>query len=229
VFIFNTIDDGETNVVRAVTSSLLDEGSKASTLHKVENKTTKDVQQSSILETSIEVNKGVKRLLEKDLDAGDVSGLERVEKRARISEKDGNEQSVSMQSRSTKTANEESIHLDNDTAVEENNGKNIRPERESNKSKNQRITPESLPVKAIRQQNDKHINQRPNDRILNKSLVSSEQRTLPAKKKIQIRKRPIPRTRPNKQSKATWVEKYNIEDCCIILDLCNRVYETGKK
>ena len=42
------------------------------------------------------------------------------------------------------------------------------------------------------------------------------------------KKRLIPSTRSNKQSNATWIRKYNIEDCCIQLDHYDPIYNTEK-
>jgi len=41
------------------------------------------------------------------------------------------------------------------------------------------------------------------------------------------KKRLLPSTRTNRQSKATWVRKYDIEDCCIRLNQYDPIYDSG--
>jgi hypothetical protein len=116
--------------------------------------------QTLLLETSVEVNKGEKRPLDEPLDEEDIPVLERINKRVRFSEKENTEQST----------NHDKTNLTDDQ--------------------------------------------------------TSKKRS---RKSSSIKKRLLPSTRSNKQSKAIWVRKYNIEDCCIRLDHYNPIYDTGKE
>jgi hypothetical protein len=121
--------------IRSSISSTSNENSKASTVERVEN----DEQSSS--KPSVETNKGEKRTLDEIFDDEDIPVLERINKRAKLAEKENNN--------NEKTQKKRTIKL---TSVK--NG----------------------------------------------------------------RKRILPSTRTNKQTQATWVRKYNIEDCCIRLN-----------
>jgi hypothetical protein len=131
---FFLIENEEVNI-RSSISSTSNENSKASTVERVEN----DEQSSS--KPSVETNKGEKRTLDEIFDDEDIPVLERINKRAKLAEKENNN--------NEKTQKKRTIKL---TSVK--NG----------------------------------------------------------------RKRILPSTRTNKQTQATWVRKYNIEDCCIRLN-----------
>ena len=131
-------------------SSVSNENSKASTVERVET----DEQPPS--EPPVVTSKGEKRPLDVPLDEEDVPVLERINKRAKTTEKENNERLNG---------------LDNE------------------KSQKKR------PIKLTSTKNSK--------------------------------KRILPSTRTNKQSKATWVRKYSIEDCCIRLNQYDPIYDNG--
>jgi hypothetical protein len=55
-------------------------------------------------------------------------------------------------------------------------------------------------------------------KLAEKENTNNKKRTIKLKP---IKKRLVPSNRTNRQSQATWVRKYNIEDCCIRLNQCN--------
>jgi hypothetical protein len=58
--------------------------------------------------------------------------------------------------------------------------------------------------------------------------IKQKKRTIKLSSARNSKKRSLPSTRTNKQSKATWVTKYNIEDCCVLLDQYDPIYDTGR-
>ena len=89
-------------------------------------------------------------------------------------------------------------------------------------------------VHYTEKENDEQLTETSQDKLdLNKMKDDGQQST--TKKRIKQsssaqnpRKRSLPSTRLNRQSKATWVRKYSIEDCYIQLDQCNLIYDKGK-
>jgi hypothetical protein len=208
IFIF--IDDGVFSAVQGVTSSLLGIDLKASTLDKVETNSKKIEQ-----DTSIEVNKSEKRPLERELEE-DEPVAEKIDKRVRISGEDANGQSNLIRFQSTKTSNK--IYNDWDDNETED---------DDDKKTNRRSSAPSIKIVRRRHNKTNKISEQTR-RISSKSSISSREPVVPMKKKIRIiRKRRTPVIRSKKQSTATWVHKYNIEECCIRLDLYNPIYETG--
>ena len=55
-------------------------------------------------------------------------------------------------------------------------------------------------------------------KLAEKENTTNKKRTIRLKP---IKKRLVPSNRTNRQSQATWVRKYNIDDCCIRLNQCN--------
>lgn len=54
-----------------------------------------------------------------------------------------------------------------------------------------------------------------------------KKRTIQLTSAKNMKKRLVPLTRANKQLVATWVKKYNIDDCCIRLNQYDPTYDTG--
>jgi hypothetical protein len=193
---------------------------KASTLDKVENRNKKIEQK-----TSIEVTKGEKRPLEREMEEANVPVMEQMDKRVRFSGEDNNEQSKSIRSQSIKTINNKNNHSDDDESKEEDDD-------DDDDNKNRRSSTPA--IKIVRRKTNKETTKKPiqrqNDRISSKSSISTRKQIVPIKKKIRlVRKRSTPYIRSSKQIVAAWVKKYNIEDCCIRLDLYDPIYETGRE
>ncbi|CAF3856618.1 unnamed protein product [Adineta steineri] len=216
-------NDREAIVLQDISLSILDKDLKASTLDKVKDN-------SNIVEqvTSVEVNKSEKRSLEKQLGPEDVSLSKSVDKRIRISRDDINEQSKMEQSQAVKTISNNCNHLDDN----HKNGNKSDDDGDDdgdddNDKKNQRIS--RPPVRIVRPHSEKNnITNKLQQQVNRRTSLSSQKATLPMKKKIKIRKRLTPRIRSTKQTLATWVQKYNIEECCICLDFYDPIYDTGK-
>jgi hypothetical protein len=209
--------------VREITSSLSDKDATASTLDKVEIR-NKNVEQ----EKPVEVIKGGKRSLNEELVGEDVPVLARIDKRVRFSGESDNEQSNSVRTQVNKTVIKKYNLSDDDETEEEEDDDDV-SDKVQPKSR-QILAP---PVKIVRQKNDKKNKKktisRPAERISSESPILSRKKVVSAKKKIKIiRKRPTPRIRTSKQLTAAWVQKYNIEECCICLDLYDPIYETGR-
>lgn len=187
----------------------MEEDSKASTLDKIDDNSNKIEQ-----DTSIEVNISEKRSLERDLADEDVPVMERIDKRARLSEEINKEPPKLIRFESSKTINKTYNDWD---------------DIDDDKVKNRRT---SIPsVKTVSQQNDKkntkHKISQQTLQISSKSSTALRKPVVSIKKKIRLnRKRRTPRVRPKEQSTAAWVQKYNIEECCIRLDLYDPRRET---
>jgi hypothetical protein len=193
---------------------------KASTSDKVEN-ISKKIEQN----TSIEVNKGEKRPLEREVVKEDVTILERMDKRARCSGEDNNEQSKLIRSQTIKTNDKKINHSDDDESEEEDEEDDDGDDKNRSKTR-QKPTPSITIVKRKNTKTTKKPIQRSYDRISNKSSITLRKQNGTVKKKIRLtRKRPTPGIRSSKQV-AAWVKKYGIEDCCIRLDLYHPIYET---
>jgi hypothetical protein len=216
------LDDGETNVVREVSSSLADKDLKASTVDKVENncKNTDE-------DTSMEVNKREKRPLEREMaDEEDAPVLERTDKRVRVSGEDQNELSKLVRSPLIKTNNQKKNHSDDDESDDDSDDDDD-DEKPTSKTRRYPIPTINIAPKKNNMIIKRKSIPRQNDRISSKSTISSRKQIVSIKKKIKIRKRPTPRIRSN-QIIAAWVKKYDIEDCCIRLDLYRPISETGR-
>ena len=208
---------------------------KASTLDKVESN-------SKILDETIplEVNKGEKRSFEREIeekheDIDELEFFEPLDKRVRFSDDHQNEQSKVIRPTLTKpTVNNQKIHADkddddDDDSIDDDDDDedDERPLKKRRKSFPKiRIVP-----KRISKIMAKKSIQRQNERLDSRSSMPLRKPvTESVKKKIKItRRRSESRRRSPKQSAvAAWVKKYNIEDCYILLDLYNPIYETGR-
>jgi len=153
--------------------------------------------------------------LERELEE-DEPVAEKIDKRVRISGEDPNGQSNLIRFQSAKKINK--IYNDWDDNETEDDG--------DKKTKRRSSAPS---IKIVRRRHNKtnKISEQTR-RISSKSSIALREPVVPMKKKIRIiRKRRTPHIRSKKQSTATWVHKYNIEECCIRLDLYNPIYETG--
>ncbi len=82
---------------------------------------------------------------------------------------------------------------------------------------------------------EKDNNERLNGISDNEKTKTNERSTDKIQKKRTIKlssvknnkKRLLPSTRTNRQSIATWVRKYNIEECCIQLNQYDPIYDSG--
>jgi hypothetical protein len=74
-------------------------------------------------------------------------------------------------------------------------------------------------AKLAEQKNHERLNGLNNEK-------TQKKRTIKLSSTKSSRKRLLPSTRTNKQSEASWVRKYNIEDCCVRLTQCNPIYDT---
>lgn len=210
---------------------------KASTLVEVEikNKTVEE-------ESPIEIEKVEKRPLEKGFEEEDLPVLERISKRVRFSGEGNNEQSNSTKIQSANMVKKYNHSDDDETEQEEDEDEESEDEEhdddkddDDSDSDSDRVPPKirrisTPPVKIVLRQNDKKNKKK--QVLRQKEQVSSRtsrKKITPIRKKIKIvKKRSTPGIRTDKQSIAAWVQKYNIEECCIRLDLYDPIYETGK-
>jgi hypothetical protein len=209
----------------------VDKDLKASTLDKGENN-SKTMDETICLD----VNKGEKRLFEREMEEKEqeikeISFLERVDKRIRFSGEDSNEQSKIIRPTLTKpTVNNQKILSDDDSKDDDDDEE----DEDDNPPKTRRNSMPTIRIvpKRTSKTTAKRLIQLRNDRLSSKPSMSLRKPlTEPIKKKIKITRRRSTsrrRTRTRKQSVATWVKKYNIEECCILLDLYNPIYETGR-
>lgn len=148
------VEDAAVNS-RSSVSSIPNENPKAGTVERVEtNEQPPSPPPPS--EPSVDANKGEKRPPDEPFDEEDVPVLERINKRAKMAEKENNGRANGLDSEKVQ------------------------------KKRTIKLT----------------------------SLKTS-------------RKRILPSTRTNKESKATWVRKYSIEDCCIRLNQYDSIYDNG--
>jgi hypothetical protein len=90
-------------------------------------------------------------------------------------------------------------------------------------------------VKFAEKENNEQLSEISNNDLNSEKIKLDNQSTDKIQKKRTIKlssaknskKRLLPSTRTNKQSIATWVNKYDIEDCCIRLNQYDPIYDTG--
>ena len=75
-------------------------------------------------------------------------------------------------------------------------------------------------VKLAEKENDERVN------VLH-TEQSQKKRTIKLKSTNNHKNRTIPSTRISRQSKATWVRKYGIEECCIRMNQYDPIYDNG--
>ncbi len=210
----------------------MDKDLKASTLDKGENNCKKMEEN-----TSMEVTKGEKRPSERELedkreDIEEISFLEQVDKRIRFSGEDSNEQSKIIRPTLTKPSINNQKILSDDESKDDDDDDDEDDEDEENSLKTRRNPIRSIKIvpKRTRTRSTTRLIRRRNNRLSSKSSMPLRKPLAESiTKKIKIvRRRSTSRTQKHKQSVAAWVKKYNIEDCCILLDLYNPIYETGR-
>ncbi|CAF0853849.1 unnamed protein product [Adineta ricciae] len=211
---------------------LLETDTKASTSDNVGDDIEKDEETCSI-----KTPKSEKRPLETKPEEDkpeELPDAERHDKRVRLSRDNDSPQSIPNQSTivmATVAIEEKSSSMlvtnkDNDNRSQEDVAKHVE------EKKNTRISKPK--IRIIRQKSDKKTVKNSeslldDDPTSSKSSISLAKPSVSIKKKIRLnRKRPTPCIRSKKESVASWVQKYNIEECYIRLDLCDPAYKPRK-
>ena len=170
----------------------------------------------------LEVNKGEKRPLERETQE-EMSTLERVDKHIRLSVEESDEPpKITPPILAKPTVSNEKILSQDDDSDDSEDGENENPRKPRRKSR--------PTIRIVRKKPAKSLMQRQTSRLANKAPVLLRKPLMePMRKKIKItRRRSASPQRTHKQSVAAWVKKYNIEDCCILLDLYHLPYATGR-
>lgn len=216
--------DGDETVTLegALTASSSDEHLKASTLDELEEKV------EPVAEISLAaMNKSEKRAAKKqELEDNVNSPVQRLDKRARLSNDDELNEPESTIETAWKVAM-------GDTPDQKNAANEVKANKDTVDGKARPPSRPPIRIRMVRRLDDKstrkHRMLRTSDSASGGTASSSTSAAKPLRKKIKLsRKRSTPRVRTVKESTAAWVQKYDIEECYVRLDLCDPAYKPRK-